>query len=243
MLFDRISLVESYDALRVAEANEGRISHILFNRTAHYGTKTVIRFNSVKDLKDFIEREFAFQQFDPNCECAVCGDSIWQLLGFTVELPNRRYISFVNNMRGELESAEKQILNKKTQDKFISVFQKQQRLVNIKNNATCFGYIENQGKYVSPCDYISVIKNSYHDELIKLYLKTKGIYGLNRTEIYTNECNDGIIEDKKTWSDDMVYLDECNAIDFQVSHSITDAQSEWEETTTTTTSTTTTSTS
>lgn len=83
MLFDRISLVESYDALRVAEANEGRISHILFNRTAHYGTKTVIRFNSVKDLKDFIEREFAFQQFDPNCECAVCGDSIWQLLGFS----------------------------------------------------------------------------------------------------------------------------------------------------------------
>ena len=64
MIFDRISLLSSYGALKVAELNEGRISHILFNRTAFYGTKTNIRFGSIQELAQYIQSEFAFQIFD-----------------------------------------------------------------------------------------------------------------------------------------------------------------------------------
>ena len=39
MLFDRISLVKAYAALRIVENNDGPVNSILFNRTAHYGTK------------------------------------------------------------------------------------------------------------------------------------------------------------------------------------------------------------
>lgn len=228
MLFDRISLVEAYDALRVAEANEGIISQILFNKTAYYGTKTVVRFDSVRQLRQHIEQHFAYQQFDPNCECATCNDSIWQLLSFTVQLPDMRYVSFVNNLRGQFESAEGALLNKTTKDRLALVFKKNARLAVVKNNATCFGYIENQGKYVSPCDYITVIKNAYHDELIALYLKTKGIYGLARTEIYVDKCRDVSREKPAVW--DTTTVDPC--LDLAATHEIVDAQSIWEATTT-----------
>ena len=228
MLFDRISLVEAYDALRVAEANEGIISQILFNKTAYYGTKTVVRFDSVRQLRQHIEQNFAYQQFDPNCECATCNDSIWQLLSFTVQLPDMRYVSFVNNLRGQFESAEGALLNKTTKDRLALVFRKNARLVVVKKNATCFGYIENQGKYVSPCDYITVIKNDYHDELIALYQKTKGIYGLARTEIYVDKCRDVSREKPAVW--DTTTVDPC--LDLAATHEIVDAQSIWEATTT-----------
>ena len=228
MLFDRISLVEAYDALRVAEANEGIISQILFNKTAYYGTKTVVRFDSVRQLRQHIEQNFAYQQFDPNCECATCNDSIWQLLSFTVQLPDMRYVSFVNNLRGQFESAEGALLNKTTKDRLALVFRKNSRLAVVKKNATCFGYIENQGKYVSPCDYITVIKNDYHDELIALYQKTKGIYGLARTEIYVDKCRDVSREKPAVW--DTTTVDPC--LDLAATHEIVDAQSIWEATTT-----------
>jgi len=228
MLFDRISLVEAYDALRVAEANEGIISQILFNKTAYYGTKTVVRFDSVRQLRQHIEQNFAYQQFDPNCECATCNDSIWQLLSFTVQLPDMRYVSFVNNLRGQFESAEGALLNKTTKDRLALVFRKNARLAVVKKNATCFGYIENQGKYVSPCDYITVIKNDYHDELIALYQKTKGIYGLARTEIYVDKCRDVSREKPAVW--DTTTVDPC--LDLAATHEIVDAQSIWEATTT-----------
>lgn len=234
MLFDRISLAEAYDALRIAEANEGTLSQILFNRSAYYGTKTVVRFDSVFALRQHIEQNFAYQQFDPNCECGTCNDSIWQLLSFTVQLPNRRYASFVNNLRGGFESAEGDLLNKKTKDRLAIVFQKNSRLAVVKKNATCFGYIENQGKYVSPCDYITVIKNDYHDELIKLYQKTKGIYGLARTEVYVDRCHDGIIEKAAVW--DTTTADPC--ADLAVGQVNTSgAQAEWVPDSTTSTTT------
>ena len=53
MLFDRISLVKAYTALRIVENNDGPVSNILFNKTAHYGTKTVIRYWNRTNLHTF----------------------------------------------------------------------------------------------------------------------------------------------------------------------------------------------
>jgi hypothetical protein len=253
MIFDRISLVDAYAALQITEANEGKLKQVLFNRTAHYGTKTNVRFSSVLELGRFIESEFAFQAFDPNCECGTCNESIWQLLSFTVELPGRRFVTFINNIRGEFESAEAAQLNRSSKAALAVVFKKNATLIRLKKTATCYGYIENQGKYVSPCDYIDLIKTPAHDEVIKLYQSTRNKHGLNRTEVYIDKCNEGIIEKAYKWPDEIeefpcadftvsdtvvteADLDYCSTYEFQLeSTSVTDAEAEVPTTTLTTT--------
>ena len=116
MLIDRISLANAFGALQKTELNEGKISQILFNKSAKYGTKTQRRFESIDALRDFINNEFPFQLLYINCQCGTCNESVWQLLGFTVELPDRRFISFINNIRGQFESAEGYLLNKTSKD-------------------------------------------------------------------------------------------------------------------------------
>lgn len=222
MIFDRISLVDAYAALQVTEANEGKLAQILFNRTAYYGTKTNVRFTSVSSLKTFIETEFAYQAFDPNCECGTCNESIWQLLSFTVQLPTRRFVTFVNNLRGEFESAEGAQLNKASKDHLARVFTKNAQLIRLKKDQSCFGYIENQGKYVSPCDYIELIKTVAHDDVIKLYQSTRNKYGLDRVEVYVDKCNEGIIEKAYNWPGE---IEEFPCSDFLVSDAAaTDSQ-------------------
>ena len=98
MLFDRIRLANAFGALKRTELNEGKISEILFNKTAYYGTKTQIRFKSVAELREFINSEYAFQMIYFDCQCGTCNESIWQLLSFTVQLPDRRFVSFINNI-------------------------------------------------------------------------------------------------------------------------------------------------
>lgn len=233
MIFDRISLVDAYAALQVTEANEGKLAQILFNRTAYYGTKTNVRFNSVSNLKSFIETEFAYQAFDPNCECGTCNESIWQLLSFTLQLPDRRFVTFVNNLRGDFESAEGAQLNKTSREHLQRVFKKNAQLTRLKKSATCYGYIENQGKYVSPCDYIDLIKNVAHDDVIKLYQATKGKHGLNRVEVYVDRCNEGIIEKPFEWPSE---LEEFPCADFVISETaVTEAEIEQATTLPTTT--------
>lgn len=200
MIFDRISILSSYGALKTAQNNEGKISHILFNRTAFYGTKTNIRFKSVQELATYIQNEFSFQIFDPNCVCGTCNESIWKLLSFVVELPGRRYVTFVNNLRGGFESAEGAILNKKTIDIIAKDFAKDLRLDTIKNNYECHGYIQNQGRYVTPCEYVDMITNSYYDELIKEYMKTRNLFGLSKSEIFIDKCHEGELVKKKQWA-------------------------------------------
>jgi hypothetical protein len=200
MIFDRISILSSYGALKAAQNNEGKISHILFNRTAFYGTKTNIRFKSVQELAVYIQNEFSFQIFDPNCVCGTCNESIWKLLSFVVELPGRRYITFVNNLRGGFESAEGAILNKKTIDIIAKDFAKDRRLGLIKDNYECHGYIQNQGRYVTPCEYVDMITNSYYDELIKEYMKTRNLFGLSKSEIFIDKCHEGELVKKKQWA-------------------------------------------
>ena len=104
MLFDRITLASAYEALKVTELNEGTLSNILFNKTAYYGTKTQIRFKTVAELRQYINLNFPFQMLYLNCQCGVCDESMWQLLSFNLQLPNNRYVSFINReLKSNLE--------------------------------------------------------------------------------------------------------------------------------------------
>ena len=199
MLIDRISLANAFGALQKTELNEGKISQILFNKSAKYGTKTQRRFESIDALRDFINNEFPFQLLYINCQCGTCNESVWQLLGFTVELPNRRFISFINNIRGQFESAEGYLLNKTSKDALSTVFLQQSRLNIVKNNYECSEYIQNQGRYVTPCEYIDVEYNNYYLELIELYNKTKRLPGLTKEELFVNDCYENQIIPKAKW--------------------------------------------
>ena len=52
MIFDRISLVSAYRALRFVNDNDGTVSDILFNRDAFYGTKTNLRYKTLENFVD-----------------------------------------------------------------------------------------------------------------------------------------------------------------------------------------------
>lgn len=200
MIFDRISLLNSYGVLQAAQRSEGRVGKILFNRTAFYGTKTNIRFESLVELANYIQQNHAFQIFDPACVCGTCDESIWKLLSFSVELPGRRFVTYVNNMRGAFESGDGARMNKKTIDIIAKDFAADRRLGTIKDNFECHGYIQNQGRYVTPCEYVDMITNSYYDELIKQYMLTRNSYGLSRSEVFIDKCHEGEIVDKHVWA-------------------------------------------
>ena len=168
MLFDRISLVKAYTALRIVENNDGPVSNILFNKTAHYGTKTVIRFKSTSELKSYINTHFPRQLFDPKCQCGTGIEQIYTLLNFNAKLETKN-VSFVNNLRGEFESAENAEINKLSKDALGIVFKTDARLKFLIGNYACLSYIQNQNLYVNPCEYVEVISNTFYDELIALY--------------------------------------------------------------------------
>lgn len=170
MIFDRISLVKSYAGLKVVELNDGKVKDILFNKTAYYGTKTVRRFNTLKDLGDFVDKNYPYQYFDPDCQCAVTGkEAIWTPLSFNLTLPNDRYATFVNNMRGSFESAQGDKLNKLSVDACTDIFKNASDLERLKVQYSCFEYVVNQQQYVAPCEYVELIVNDAYTQLVKKY--------------------------------------------------------------------------
>ena len=167
MIFDRISLVQSYVALKVVQLNDGPVKDILFNKTAYYGTKTIIRFKTLADFATFINENYPFQYFDPNCQCAVTSkDAIWTPLSFNLTLPNGKYASFVNNLRQEFESAQEKRLNPMSVKACTSIFTKNAELFRLKGEYSCFGYVINQQQYVSPCEYVELITNKAYRYLV-----------------------------------------------------------------------------
>ena len=110
MIFDRISLVSAYKALKYVNDNDGRVTEILFNKQSYYGTKTSQRFKDLAELKAFIGSQYGYQYFDPNCDCGTGNESIWNLLSFNVFLKDiatqteSKYAIFVNNLRQDFES-------------------------------------------------------------------------------------------------------------------------------------------
>ena len=175
MIFDRISLVKSYAALKVVELNDGAIKDILFNKTAYYGTKTIKRFKTLQDLADFINKNYPYQYFDPDCQCAVTGnDAIWTPLSFNLTLSNNRYATFVNNLRGDFESAQENRLNSTSVKACKSIFANNAELKRLKGTYSCFGYVVNQNQYVAPCEYVELITNEAYRRLVgELYPLSK----------------------------------------------------------------------
>lgn len=180
MIFDRISLVSAYRALKFVDDNDGRITEILFNRNAFYGTKTNIRFKTLADLKRHIDTDLAYYHFDPECDCGTNQESIQRLLSFQVHIKDlntqkeNKYAIFVNNMRREFESGNAAALNALSIKKLQEVFTGNERLAFLKENYICEAYIQKQGDYVNPCDYIEIVSNNFYDELItKFYHQTQ----------------------------------------------------------------------
>lgn len=175
MIFDRISLVKSYASLKVVELNDGAVKDILFNKTAYYGTKTIIRFKTLQDLADFINKNYPFQYFDPKCQCAVTGnDAIWTPLSFNLTLSNNRYATFVNNLRGDFESAQENKLNSTSVKACKSIFANNAELKSLKGSYSCFEYVVNQNQYVAPCEYVELITNEAYRRLVgELYPLSK----------------------------------------------------------------------
>ena len=175
MIFDRISLVKSYAALKIVELNDGAVKDILFNKTAYYGTKTIERFKTLQDLAAFINANYPYQYFDPKCQCAVTGnDAIWTPLSFNLTLANNRYATFVNNMRTEFESAQEKKLNSTSVSACRGIFSTNAELVSLKKNYSCFEYVINQNQYVAPCEYVELITNEAYRRLVgELYPLSK----------------------------------------------------------------------
>lgn len=172
MIFDRIALVNAYKALKHVNDNDGRVADILFNRQTTYGTKTGQRFASLADLKAFIDGAFAYKHFDMDCDCGTEVESIWNLLSFNVFLKDlntqeeAKYAIFVNNIRQDFESGKASFLNPMSVKKIQQVFEGSLRLGFLKENYLCESYIQEQGDYVNPCDYIEIVSNEFYRELI-----------------------------------------------------------------------------
>lgn len=180
MIFDRISLVGAYKALKYINDNDGRVTEILFNRHEYYGTKTCARFKSLEDLKSYITETVPYQYFDPECDCGTGRESILNLLSFNVYLKDpvtqleAKHAIFVNNLRQDFESGKETMLNNLSIKKITEVFAGNQRLEFLKANYICESYIQQQGQYVDPCDYIEIVSNDFYKELItKYYYQTQ----------------------------------------------------------------------
>ncbi len=170
MVFDRISLVKAYAALKIVELNDGAVKDILFNKTSYYGTKTIDRFDRLSDLAAFINENYPYQYFDPDCQCAVTElDSIWLPLSFNLTLYTDRYATFVNNMRGDFESAQGARLNKISVTACQSIFKTASELQRLKQNYSCFAYMINQNQYVNYCEYVELIVNGAYTSLVEEY--------------------------------------------------------------------------
>lgn len=192
MVFDRITLINAYNTLKLSQDNDGDVRNILFNKTSKYGTKTVPRFKNLNDLKDFINNKYPYV-ISNECVCITKNENIWTLLAFEVysrpedlnkdiikESNKRRNIkvqpvskhaTFVNNMRQGYESQKVRFQNSLGIKKTNATFSKDIDLLHLFNNYLCLPYIKNQEQYVDPCGYVEIIKNDSYIDLVNNYYK------------------------------------------------------------------------
>lgn len=211
MIFDRISLAAAYGALKIVELNDGPVKDIIFNKTAWYGTKTVIRFKTLAELRDFINENYPFYYYAKDCQCATGpNEAIWTLLSFNLKLnTGQRYATFVNNLRGGFESAQEAQFNKTSVDALARVFRTQTDLLRLKENYSCFAYILNQNRYIDECEYIELITNKAYDDLMYLYSK-----------MLTSDLSvTAILVNRKTY--DPEPLPEISCSDFKITDTLT----------------------
>lgn len=167
MVADRISLIDIRNALEVVEENNGKISSIMLNRSSHYGTKSVPRFDTFQDLKTFIEEMHRYMVPD-NCSCHTKNEGIYTLLNFTFTKEENDV--FINNLESGFESAKLDQMNEITFKRLSRLNASNGKLRQLMLTYTCFPYIE--FGYID-CDYIEIIKNDAYYEMIELYKNTR----------------------------------------------------------------------
>lgn len=173
MVFERITLINIYDALKQIETNEKKVSSILINRTSKYGTKTMPRFNNINELKKFISDNFPYRKLEnPECECYTCNEGIMTLLNFSIDDDGDKI--FVNNIRRDFESAKSSKLNNSSIKTLTELFRRQSEIYTLFTTYVCFGYISPQPQYWNPCEYAEFLTNKAYEDLInKYYVKTR----------------------------------------------------------------------
>jgi hypothetical protein len=167
MVADRISLITIYRSLLPIDRNDGKIESILLNRKNDYGTKSIPKFNSLEELKEFID---SFYPYVPasNCNCLTSNEGIYNLVSFSFK--NKGELVYVNNLPNRFETAKPDKINNihfkgLTKIKSINV-----ELNKLYGEYVCFPYIEYG--YIG-CDYIEMVTNERYDDLITLYKKIK----------------------------------------------------------------------
>jgi len=207
MVFDRITLINAYNALKTYQDNNGVIRNILFNRTTRYGTKTAPRFKDLMALKSFINEKYPFI-ISNQALCLTKDESIWTLLAFEVysrpedldknivQENNRRHViqlkpiskhaTFVNNIRGGYESQKKSNQDSLSINKINKVFQKDKELEILFRDYICTPYIENTLNFIEGPAYIESKKNESYNKLIEIHYKeTKTKEFPTRTTLFT----------------------------------------------------------
>lgn len=168
MVADRISLIYLWKSLQIVEENNGKIDSILIHRTSHYGVKSVPRFNSLIELKDFIKEIYKYKHPN-NCDCQTKNEGIYTLLSFSFKKDTDNTV-FINNLESGFQSSKLDQINSKTFKRLEELNEQIEYLEKLFDNYVCFPYIE--FGYIE-CEYIEIIRNSSYYEMIELYKKTK----------------------------------------------------------------------
>ena len=170
MIFDRLTLLGIYDTLQTVDDNDDRVSSILLHRISKYGTKTLPRFNSPKELRDYIDKNYPFVAKSENyCGCLTCNEGFFELLNFKVKDIEDTSM-FINNLRREFESGKGSRLNGLSVKALKELFRQNVYMKGLFESYVCFPYIQDPELYTDPCEYIEIIKNIQYANLIELYM-------------------------------------------------------------------------
>jgi len=173
MVFDRITLTSIYDTLNIVDDNDDRVSSILIHRISKYGTKTLPRFENVKDLKAYINNNYPFvSKGDEYCGCLTCKEGFFELLNFKVNDIEDTSM-FINNLRRDFESGKGNRLNGLSVKALQSLFRQSVYTKSLFEGYVCFPYIQDPELYTDPCEYIEIIKNLQYTNTLELYFKTR----------------------------------------------------------------------
>lgn len=171
MVFERIGLLNIYDALVQIETNEGPITSILINRTTRgEGTKKLPRFSSILEFKSFIQNNYPYVKVkNPECECYTCNEGFIHLLSISIEDGDDSI--FVNNMREVTESQKEAKLNTTSTKTLNNLIKQQQDIFKLFIKFDCFGYIDPQAQYWNPCEFAEFRTNHVYVVTIENYYK------------------------------------------------------------------------
>tara|TARA_B100001287_G_scaffold34720_1_gene24613 strand:+ start:2815 stop:3333 length:519 start_codon:yes stop_codon:yes gene_type:complete len=170
MVADRISLVKIYNALLPINESDGEIDSILLHRKTEFGVKTVPRFNSIQEFKEFIEKLYPYNS--PNdCKCLTKNEGVYEILNFSF-VDAIGDTTYVNNLPDYFQTSKPQNINELHFNGLNNVKQSLIDLSSIYNKYVCYPYIEYG--YLG-CDYIEIIRNQSYTSLIEIYKNTQYI--------------------------------------------------------------------